>query len=85
MNKPILEIQNLSVEFPTKNEVVGAIKDISFNLAAGETLGIVGESGSGKSVTSLAVIGLLPTTAKVTGNILFNNPRISQESYVNLL
>jgi peptide/nickel transport system ATP-binding protein len=85
MNKPILEIQNLSVEFPTKNEVVQAIKDISFNLAAGETLGIVGESGSGKSVTSLAVIGLLPTTAKVTGNILFNNPRISQGSYVNLL
>lgn len=84
MNNPILEVQNLSVEFPTKNEVVQAIKDLSFNLASGEILGIVGESGSGKSVTSLAIIGLLPTTAKITGNILFNNPRTRDGSSVNL-
>lgn len=85
MTNQILEVQNLSVEFPTKNGSVVAIKNIYFNLALGETLGIVGESGSGKSITSLAVIGLLPTTAKVTGNILFNNPRTSQANPVNLL
>jgi peptide/nickel transport system ATP-binding protein len=85
MNSPILEVQNLSVEFPAKTGAIVAIKEISFNLALGETLGIVGESGSGKSVTSLAVIGLLPTTAKITGEILFYNPRNSQANPVNLL
>ncbi len=84
MNKPILEIQNLSVEFPTKNERLQAIKNLSFNLSSGEILGIVGESGSGKSVTSLALIGLLPTSAKVTGNILFKNPQ-SDKNSVDLL
>lgn len=84
MNKPILEIQNLSVEFPTKNELLQAIKNLSFNLSSGEILGIVGESGSGKSVTSLALIGLLPTSAKVTGNILFKNPQ-SDKNSVDLL
>jgi peptide/nickel transport system ATP-binding protein len=85
MSNPILEVQNLSVEFPAKRGSVVAIKDISFNLALGETLGIVGESGSGKSVTSLAVIGLLPTTAKISANILFYNPRTSTTNPVNLL
>jgi len=85
MTSPILEVHNLSVEFPAKTDSVVAIKDISFNLALGETLGIVGESGSGKSVTSLAVIGLLPATAKISGNILFYNPRTSQANPVNLL
>ena len=85
MNNPILEVQNLSVEFPSKTGGIVALKEISFNLALGETLGIVGESGSGKSVTSLAVIGLLPNTAKITGQILFYNPRTPQANPVNLL
>jgi ABC-type glutathione transport system ATPase component len=51
------------LSFPSSGEIVRAVKDVSFNLALGETIGIVGESGSGKSVTSLAVIGLLPTAA----------------------
>ena len=85
MSKPILEIRNLYVEFPSSGEIVRAVKDVSFNLALGETIGIVGESGSGKSVTSLAVIGLLPTGAKVTGEILFRNPRLASANPVNLL
>jgi peptide/nickel transport system ATP-binding protein len=65
--------------------VIRAVKDVSFSLALGETLGIVGESGSGKSVTSLAVIGLLPSTAKVTGEIIFSNPRTPNANPVNLV
>jgi peptide/nickel transport system ATP-binding protein len=85
MSNPILEVRNLCVEFPAKGEVVQAVKDVAFTLALGETLGIVGESGSGKSVTSLAVIGLLPNAAQVSGEILFCNPRIPNTNPVNLL
>jgi len=70
----ILKVHNLCVEFPTETEVVRALKNISFNLNLGETVGIVGESGSGKSVTALAIMGLLPPSAQVTGEIWFHNP-----------
>ncbi len=56
----MLEIKGLSVAFKMSQEFVPVTRDISFNLSAGETLGIVGESGSGKSVTSMALMGLLP-------------------------
>jgi peptide/nickel transport system ATP-binding protein len=85
MSTPILEVRNLDVKFESEKEIVKAVKDVSFTLALGETLGIVGESGSGKSVTSLAVMGLLPHTAKVTGEILFGNPNITNANAVNLL
>jgi oligopeptide/dipeptide ABC transporter ATP-binding protein len=52
---------------------VAAVRGLSFSIAAGEVLGLVGESGSGKSVTSLAVMGLLPPAAVVTGDITFQN------------
>jgi peptide/nickel transport system ATP-binding protein len=82
---PMLDVRHLSVEFLTKNQVVPAVNDVSFTLAAGETLGIVGESGSGKSVTSLAVMGLLSPNARLTGEILFHNPNTPNENPVNLL
>ena len=85
MSNPILDVHHLSIEFPSKAEVVRAVNNVSFTLSPGETLGIVGESGSGKSVTSLAVMGLLPLTAQVTGEILFHNPRSIQATPVNLL
>jgi len=85
MTHPILDVRHLSIEFPTKKKVVQAVKEVSFTLSAGETLGIVGESGSGKSVTSLAVMGLLPPNAKVTGEILFGNPNTPNANPVNLL
>ena len=61
MNKEtVLKVEDLKVEFKTEDSIVNAVKNISFEIRKGETVGIVGESGSGKSVTSLAVMGLIP-------------------------
>lgn len=65
---PILTVQNLRISFAGDPEFV-AVKDLSFQLAAGDTLAIVGESGSGKSLTALALMGLLPKTASVKGQM----------------
>ncbi|MFD8529678.1 ABC transporter ATP-binding protein [Streptosporangium canum] len=67
----ILKVDNLTVEFPTDDGVVRAVRGVSYSLREREVLGIVGESGSGKSVSSLAVMGLLPKSARVKGQILF--------------
>jgi oligopeptide transport system ATP-binding protein len=69
---PLLEVEDLRVEFTTRRGVVFAVNGISFGIARGETLGIVGESGCGKSVTSLAVLGLLAANGRVAaGRALF--------------
>jgi oligopeptide transport system ATP-binding protein len=60
MSEPLLHVENLSVEFKTDEGRVRAVDSLSYDLNAGETLGIVGESGSGKSVSSLAILGLVP-------------------------
>ena len=64
--QPLLQVENLSVEFATRRGPLRALDQISFELSAGDTLGIVGESGCGKSITSLAVMGLLPPNGRVT-------------------
>jgi peptide/nickel transport system ATP-binding protein len=64
-----LEVTGLSVTFPTRDGDVHAVRDLSFTLGRGETLGIVGESGSGKSTVALAVLGLLPRGARVEGSV----------------
>jgi len=67
----LLEIKNLNVEFPAAPKPLPAVRAIDFELARGEVLGLVGESGSGKSVTSLAIMRLLPPEAGVAGEIRF--------------
>lgn len=64
----LLDIRDLTVGFPTEDGLVRAVRGVTYQLRRGESLGIVGESGSGKSVSSLAVMGLLPTSAKITGS-----------------
>ncbi|WP_405590772.1 dipeptide ABC transporter ATP-binding protein [Streptomyces sp. NBC_01190] len=66
---PALEVTDLHVSFPSEAGPVGAVRGVSFSVRRGEVLGIVGESGSGKSVSSLAVLGLLPETAAVKGSV----------------
>jgi peptide/nickel transport system ATP-binding protein len=61
MGNKLLEIQDLSVHFHTPEGIARAVDGVSFYLDAGETIGLVGESGCGKSVTSLAIIGLIPS------------------------
>ena len=67
----LLELRNLTVEFPASPRGLTAVRDVSFGVSRGEVLGLVGESGSGKSVTSLAIMRLLPSQARVQGEILF--------------
>jgi dipeptide transport system ATP-binding protein len=62
---PLLDIRNLSVEFPIGDTVLRAVEEVSVSIEEGEVLGIVGESGSGKSVTMLAVMGLVPFPGRV--------------------
>lgn len=72
----LLDIRNLVTEFRTDSEAVKAVNDISFQVKAGETVGIVGESGSGKSVTSLSVMGLIPNPpGEITGGEIIYNSR----------
>ncbi|PWJ56160.1 peptide/nickel transport system ATP-binding protein [Quadrisphaera granulorum] len=68
---PVLQVENLTVAFPTEDGVVRAVRGMNYAVAPREVLGIVGESGSGKSVSSMAVMGLLPRSAQITGRILF--------------
>ncbi len=71
MTEPVLQVRGLEVAFTGSGRAVPAVRGIDFDVGAHEVLGIVGESGSGKSVTSLALTGLLPRTAKVRGSVRF--------------
>jgi oligopeptide/dipeptide ABC transporter ATP-binding protein len=85
--RPLLDVRDLTIEFPQSRAAralsstkpggtaapLAAVRCLSFSIAPGEVLGLVGESGSGKSITSLAIMGLLPPAAIVTGEITFQN------------
>ena len=72
----ILEVQNLSIRFPGRFDRTAIVDNVSFTVREGETMGLVGESGCGKSITSLAIMGLLPKTAEVTGSIKFDGKEL---------
>ncbi len=74
----LLDARHLTVEFPVQNAWRPAVRDVSFAVAPGESLGLVGESGSGKSVTSLAIMRLLVPHARVRGEILFDGRDLLQ-------
>ncbi|PYX89109.1 MAG: ABC transporter ATP-binding protein [Acidobacteria bacterium] len=75
----LLEVRNLAIEFPgPAGSWISAVRQTSFSIGAGKTLGLVGESGSGKSVTSLAIMRLLVPQARVRGEILFAENHTSQ-------
>ncbi|MDA9234826.1 ABC transporter ATP-binding protein [Polaribacter sp.] len=77
----MLNIKNLSISFLQNKKIEAAVHDVSFSLYQNEILGMVGESGSGKSITSLALLGLLPKgIAKVDGAIFYNEENINTYS-----
>ncbi|MDP6922914.1 MAG: ABC transporter ATP-binding protein, partial [Lutibacter sp.] len=75
--EPIIVVHKLSVSFGNAPQETVVVKSISFSLKKGEILGLVGESGSGKSMASLALMGLTPKGAKVSGEVLFNDKALS--------
>jgi peptide/nickel transport system ATP-binding protein len=83
MSEPVLDVRHLQVQFTTETKPVVAVDDLNFQLRKGEKLGIVGESGSGKSVTSLAIMGLVPTPGRITQGEIYFTPQ--GKSAVDLL
>ena len=75
--EPVLSVRDLTVEIPTRHGVLRPVDGVSWDIAAGEILGVVGESGAGKSMTGNAVIGLLDRPARIaSGEVWLNGRRI---------
>lgn len=80
--QPLLQVENLRVEFPTRRGTLVAVDGISLHIDEGEVLGVVGESGAGKSLTGAAIIGLLEPPGRIAdGQIIFNGKRIDNLNY----
>jgi oligopeptide/dipeptide ABC transporter ATP-binding protein len=77
--KELLEIRGLTVELPTAQGWVRPVNDVSLRISDGDCVGLVGESGSGKTMLSLALMGLLPVGARVTGHAQLESPRARRE------
>ena len=82
MIQPLLQVQNLLIDFIAEGAVSNAVKNISFSILPGEIVAIVGESGSGKSITALSLMQLLPKQANIKGQLLFSN---KEKATVDLL
>lgn len=76
-HSPILEVCDLSVEFPLRGRTVRAVNECNLNVQPGQILGLVGESGSGKSITALACLGLVPTPGQVYGSVRVDGREIA--------
>jgi peptide/nickel transport system ATP-binding protein len=76
VSTPLIEVENLGVRLNTSRGPAQAIRGVNFSLKRGETLGLVGESGCGKSITALALMGLLPDSAVVSGSIRFDGSEL---------
>ena len=74
---PLLEVADLRVTLQTARGAADALREVSFTMERGETLGLIGESGCGKSITALALMGLLPEGAKVAGSIRFHGTELT--------
>ena len=74
---PLLEVSNLSVLLQTQRGPAYAVRDLSFSLERGQTLGLVGESGCGKSITAMSLMGLLPENARLSGSIRFEGQELT--------
>jgi oligopeptide/dipeptide ABC transporter ATP-binding protein len=72
----LLEVSDLSVDFPSDDGVVHAVRGVTYGLSSGEVLAIVGESGSGKSVSCLAIMGLLPKSARIQGSATYRGTEL---------
>lgn len=84
MANPLLQVQNLSIDFIADGIVTNAVKGISFEVATGEIIAIVGESGSGKSVTALSLLQLLPQQANIKGKMLFSQNETAPVDLLNV-
>lgn len=86
MSENLLEIKNLKIQFNSSKGRSNAVNGVSFNVKKGETVGIVGESGCGKSVTSLSIMGLIPSPPGeiAGGEILFNDENLLEKSEVEM-
>jgi peptide/nickel transport system ATP-binding protein len=82
MAETVLQVENLQVEFKTRNGIARVLNDVAFSLEQGKTLGIVGESGCGKSMTALSIMGLVPTPPGriAGGHIRFRGEDLLQAS-----
>ena len=80
MAEPLLDVQDIRTYFSTEEGVVRAVDGVSFSVDAQERRGVVGESGSGKSQSALAILGLLPKQATVSGSIVFDGQQTTGAS-----